>query len=215
MPLDINKVKLPYTPREIVEREYPKFWKLANECEPILRSWQETVVDLLPNYKKGLPSSESTMKTNEQKLTLLNYFKLRIVYSMASTIWEQINEWGRELANDTNNNGCKLEIQDNLQNLYEHIISFRKEIITDDVTGYFRLIHTVDIIRRSYISPIPVVSTGNGRRHRYDAGITRPIKDGELKSLVKVTYKCTDDPTEPNINGFMDTPEDNKLVRIY
>lgn len=209
MPLKIDDIEIAYTPREIVEKDYRKFWDLADKCRPILRGWQEIVVDLLPSYKKGLPSSESAMKTNEQKLTLLNYLKLRTVYSMASTIWEKINEWGRDLAADTTDKGRKLKIQDDLQDVYKHITSFQKEIITDDVTGYFRLIHMVDII-----GPIPVISIVKGAYY-YDADITVPIEDGKLKSLLKVAYECTDDPTEPDINGFMDTPKDNEPIRIY
>lgn len=207
----IAKGKVPYTRREDIEYGYPDFWNKANECVPILKDWQEKVLEILPQYKNRLPSCCKELKTNEQKLSLLNYIKLRSVYSMASSLMKTIDLLGHDLSDVTQKKDeeviCK-RFQE-FQNMYNHIIGFRSEIITDDVAGFFRLYDAI-VNKLGYRYDFSVIQIKINHAIWSYRDIIGHIRGNGLQyfELSRDAYECTDDPTMSDIKGFMMRPED-------
>ena len=209
---NIKKIaRRPYTPREIIEDEFPEMFETGTGCLYELVRWQEKVVDLLPSYKKQVVDSQYNRETKEAQAHLQNYLKLRSLYGFACKIAEQVNQRCRELADRGEN-----QKENALAHLFE---AFGKvdfdDIVQDDQEGFHKLEQTVEGFKKdaelfSQIACSKVV----GMWTFYD--IVTPLKNGKSPSdsLWEAAIGSTD-PTKPNIGGLMESEEDNRMDRMY
>lgn len=129
---DLGK-RRPYTYKEIVEIDYPEIWDLAQSCLQITKAWQEMTVDLMPLFKK--------------RSTLLNYLKVRSLYSFASYIAEQVNHLCHQLAfcaNEQDQEGvdhAKIALVD-LFDAFGKLDAF--DIALDNIDGFLKLEQDVE-----------------------------------------------------------------------
>lgn len=201
-----NIGKLPYTYKEIVQKEYPDFWNAASECGHVLEEWQNLIVKLLPIHKEQLPKSFDELENKESQTIMLNYLKLRSIYSLAEMLWEQINKLCHELAVE-NNEGKRRDVENTKIKL---IATFEKidsipiiEIVEDFIKGFDKLHQEISnfdfvVLPMRYSDICGIV---------YNKGI-------QEESLWESALN-SQDPTEPDITDFMETPDDNKLIRMY
>lgn len=197
-------VSRPYTPREIMEDEYPEMFETGKCCLCELVRLQEKVVELLPSNKKQVADSQNNRGTTEAQAHLLNYLKLRSLYGFACKIAEQVNLRCRKLAVRDEGQEDKEIAQ---AKLYEAIgkVDF-DDIVQDDKEGFRKLEQAVecfgDII---YVmdcwSFLDIVGTLNNGGSSLD-----DLWRSAIESL---------DPTKPNIGGLMESEEDNRMVRVY
>lgn len=107
MALKLKKgVKIPinvcYTLAEIMDHEFPELWRRSNEAFDRLKGIQGELLKLLPDAKESLPDSFEKLKIEQHKL--LNYIRLRTLYSFAEMVAKKIDEQCRALANKENKN---------------------------------------------------------------------------------------------------------------
>jgi len=213
---NIKKIaRRPYTPREIVEDEYPEMFETGKGCLCELEKLQEKVVELLPSYKKQVADSQNNRGTKEAQAHLLNYLKLRSLYSFACKIAEQVNLRCRKLAVRDEDQEDK-EIA--LAKLYE---AFGKvdfdDIVQDDKEGSRKLEQAVESFGDiTYFESFGDITYFNVMDCWSFHDIVGTLNDEEtsLDDLWRSAIESLD-PTKPNIGGLMESEEDNRMVRVY
>ena len=201
-----KNVRRPYTPREIVEDEYPEMFETGKGCLCELEKLQEKVVELLPSYKKQVTDCQNNRGTKEAQAHLLNYLKLRSLYSFACKIAEQVNLRCRNLA------VCDEDQEEKEIVLAKSYEAFGKvdfdDIVQDDKEGFRKLEQAVesfgkrtDFMVMECWSFLDIVGTLNNGGSSLD-----DLWRSAIESL---------DPTKPNIGGLMESEEDNRMVRVY
>lgn len=202
---DLDK-RLPYTYKEIVEIDYPEIWDLAQRCVQITEAWQEMTVELMPLFKKHS--------------TLLNYLKVRSLYSFAYYIVNQVNRLCHELASCDNE-----QDQDGVDNariaLADLFEAFGKvdviDIAQDNIKGFHKLEQAVESFGERTDFHVMDCYSKEGRHSTWSfLDIAGTLKNGESSydSLWEAANNSPD-PTKPNISGLMESEEDNKMIRIY
>ena len=191
---DLGKKK-PYTYKGIIEINYPDIWELAHKCLAVLENWQNMLVELLPDHKGLVP----------------DYLKLRSLYALADYTWERINLYCHQMAYSANNQD-QSGIDENRESLYGLFDAFANvdiiDIIEDGETGFQKLEQAVS-------------GFGNGTDFYVLAG----YRFSDIVGIVKnqgwnndglcTTVKEDTIPSGTNLGGFMDSEEDNKMIRIY
>lgn len=201
-----KNVRRPYTPREIVEDEYPEMFETGKGCLCELEKLQEKVVELLPSNKKQVTDSQNNRGTKEAQAHLLNYLKLRSLYSFACKIDEQVNLRCRNLA------VCDEDQEEKEIVLAKSYEAFGKvdfgDIVQDDKEGFRKLVQAVksfgkrtDFMVMECWSFLDIVGTLNNGGSSLD-----DLWKSAIDSL---------DPTKHNIGGLMESEEDNRMVRVY
>ena len=85
---DLGK-REPYTYKEIVEMDYPDYWKAANDSVLRADAIQEMMGKALPIFHDHLPADTEKWGSEKAKNLLLNYLKLRSLYGFGHYIWEK------------------------------------------------------------------------------------------------------------------------------
>ena len=202
---DLDK-RLPYTYKEIVEIDYPEIWDLAQRCLQIAEAWQEMTVELMPLFKK--------------RSMLLNYLKMRSLYSFAHYIGKQVNRLCHELASCDNE-----QDQDGVDNakiaLADLFEAFGKvdalDIAQDNTEGFRKLEQAVEGFGERTDFHVMDCYSKEGRHSTWSfLDIAGTLKNGESSydSLWEAVNNSPD-PTKPDIDGLMESEEDKKLVRMY
>ena len=202
---DLGK-RLPYTYKEIVEIDHPEIWDLAQRCLQITEAWQEMTVELMPLFKK--------------RTMLLNYLKVRSLYGFAHYIGKQVNRLCHELASCDNE-----QDQDGVDNakiaLADLFEAFGKvdalDIAKDSVEGFRKLEQAIEGFGERTDFHVMDCYSKEGRHSTWSfLDITGTLKKGESSydSLWEAAINSPD-PTKPDIDGLMESEEDNKLVRMY
>ena len=202
---NIKKIaRRPSTPREIVEDEYPEMFETGKGCLCELEKLQEKVVELLPSYKKQVADSQNNRGTKEAQALLLNYLKLRSLYSFACKIAEQVNLRCRNLA------VCDEDQEEKEIVLAKSYEAFGKvdfdDIVQDDKEGFRKLEQAVE----SFGDIIYVMDCWSF----HDIVGTLNNGGSSLDDLWRSAIESLD-PTKPNIGGLMESEEDNRMVRVY
>lgn len=196
--LTINSIRkrLPYTYKEIVEFYYPEIWDLAQRCLKISEAWQEMSVELMPPLKR--------------RSLLLDYLKVRSLYRFAHYIGKQVNRFCHELAsceNEQDDDGvdnAKIKLAELFENLGK---VDALAIAKDNTDGFHKLEQAIEGFGITVLHVMPNWSFKD---------IAGNLKNGESSydSLWAVAINSPD-PTKPDIDGLMESEEDNKPVRMY
>ena len=196
----------PYTYKEIVELNYPEIWDLAQRTLQIAEAWQEMTVEMMPIFKK--------------RSTLLNYLKVRSLYSLAYYIADEVNRLCHQLAL------CDYEQdRDGVDNaniaLADLFEAFGKvdviDIVQDNTEGFHKLEQVVEGFGERTDFHVMDCYSNEGRHSTWSfLDIVGTLKNGNSSydSLWEAANNSSD-PTKPNIAGLMTSEEDDKLIRMY
>lgn len=211
---DLGKRK-PYTYKEIVEIDYPDYWKAANESVWRADAIQEMMGKVLPIFHDHLPADTEMWGSEKAKILLVNYLKLRSLYGFGHYIWETANRLCHNLgksSNDGDYDGAE-KAKTDLRALFETINKVDvADIVQDQETGFEKLKQALG--RTDF--HVMAGRTSEGLRTTWsfgdivgtleNCGFTDNLWTAALNSAV---------PTEPDIAGLMESDEDNKTVRMY
>ena len=189
--------KMPYTYKEIVEINYPEIWDLAQRCLKISEVWQEMSVEL--------------MQTLKRRSLLLDYLKVRSLYGYADYIGKQVNLLCHELASCENKqdhdgvNNAKIKLAELFEN-FGKVDAL--DIAQDNTDGFRKLEQAIEGFGKK--ADFPVMPNWSFQ------DIVGALKNGDsyYDSLWE-TASNSPDPTQPDIDGLMESEEDNKPVRMY
>lgn len=131
----------PHTFKEIMEEEQQDLWLQATESVKKLIEMQKRVVELLPEYRKQLPSSFKELEDSNAQSALKTHIRLRSLYALSEKIWEKIEKECKTLANcSVNGSSEERDAQEVLQATLTAIEEFPFDsIIEDNVTGLLRI----------------------------------------------------------------------------
>lgn len=215
---DLGKRK-PYTYKEIVEIDYPDYWKAANESVWRADAIQKMMGKVLPIFHDHLPADTEKWGSEKAKNILLNYLKLRTLYGFGHYIWEKANRLCHELAkssNDGDYDGAE-KAKTGLKALFETINKVDvADIVQDQETGFEKLKQALG--RTDFHVMRGLDSEGQYANWSFD-DIVGTLENCEkaiesYKNLWTVALNSAV-PTEPDIAGLMESDEDNKTVRMY
>ena len=234
---DLGKRK-PYTYKEIVEIDYPDYWKAANDSVLRADAIQEMMGKALPIFHDHLPVDTEKWGLEKAKNLLVNYLKLRSLYGFGHFIWKKANLLCHELAkssNDGDYDGVE-KAKTDLIALFETIDKVDVlDIVQDQETGFEKL---KQALGDTYIH-VMAGRTSDGRSSKWSFDdIVGTLEYYETASIAidpmpLLTIPRRDDmaieaynnlwvvalnsavPTEPDIAGLMESDEDNKTVRMY
>ena len=98
-------------------------------------------MELLPEYRKQLPSSFKGLDDSNAQSALKNHIRLRSLYTLTEMIWEKIEEECKVLANCPGHNDSEeRDAQEVLQTTLTAVEEFPFDsIIDDNVTGLHRI----------------------------------------------------------------------------
>ena len=143
-----------HTRRELIEDYYPELWESANGCVSKLKELQNRCVERLPFSKAQLPNNYVGLQEMEAQVWLLEYIYLRSLYAFANEMWTMIDKRCRDLA-DAKNNGDYRDIDDKEQALSTILEAVSKipfeELISNQITDFYRLVSIVDHIDKNRI----------------------------------------------------------------
>lgn len=127
----------PHTFKEIMEEEQQDLWLQATESVKKLIEMQKRVVELLPEYRKQLPSSFKELEDSNAQSALKTHIRLRSLYALSEKIWEKIEKECKTLANcSVNGSSEERDAQEVLQSTLTAVEEFPFDSIIDDsVTG--------------------------------------------------------------------------------
>ncbi len=237
---DLGKRK-PYTYKEIVELDYPDYWKAANESVLRADAVQEMMGKALPIFHDHLPADTEKWGSEKAKNILLNYLKMRTLCGFGHNIWEKANRLCHELAkssNDGDYDGVE-KAKTDLRALFETINKVDVlDIVQDQETGFEKLKQALG--RTDFHVMRGLDSEGQYANWSFGdiVGTLEYLENCEKSSIAidpnpSPTCPSRDDmaiedynnlwtvalnsavPTEPDIAGLMESDEDNKTVRMY
>jgi hypothetical protein len=228
----------PYTYKEIVEIDYPDYWKAANESVLRADAIQEMMGKVLPIFHDHLPADTEKWKSEKAKNLLVNYLKLRTLYGFGHYIWETANRLCHELGKSSND-GDYIGVEKaktGLKALFETINKVDvADIVQDQETGFEKL---KQALGDTYIH-VMAGRSSDGRSSTWSfRDIVGTLEYYETASIAidpmpLPTIPRRDDmaieaynnlwvvalnsavPTEPDIAGLMESEEDDKTVRMY
>lgn len=211
---DLGKRK-PYTYKEIVEMDYPDYWKAANDSVLRADAIQEMMGKALPIFHDHLPADTEKWGSEKAKNLLVNYLKLRSLYGFGYYIWKEANRLCHELAkssNDGDYDGVE-KAKTGLKALFETINKVDVlDIVQDQETGFEKL---KQALGDTYIHVMRGLDS-EGQYANWSFGdIVGTLDECGFTDNLWVVALNSAVPTEPDIAGLMESDEDNKTVRMY
>ncbi|MBR6892946.1 MAG: hypothetical protein IKN15_06895 [Bacteroidaceae bacterium] len=199
--------RMPYTKREILQKEYPAFWDGANELVRILRELQNLLVELLPLYKQKLSNTESLDDNNSQTI-FLNYIKYRILYAFAETVWKKTEQHCTDIVTKPNDNdSAKAALIHALEVFDSYSLM---DIVDNDENGYKTMNEMIEMYEPHLV--FHVLSLGRWEYHDIITIIQScGLKSEQCERLWKDAI-ADPDPKEASIGEFRD---DDEMIRIY
>lgn len=234
---DLGKRK-PYTYKEIVEIDFPDYWKAANDSVLRADAVQQMMGKALPIFHDHLPADTEKWGSEKAKNLLLNYLKLRSLYGFGHYIWEKANRLCHELAKSSNDGDYDSveKAKTGLKALFETINKVDVlDIVQDQETGFEKLKQALGQTDFHVMAG----RTSEGLHTTWSFGdIVGTLENCEDASIAidpmpLPTIPRRDDmaiesynnlwtvalnsavSTEPDIAGLMESDEDNKTVRMY
>ena len=210
-----NHKKLPYTYKEILQQKYPQFWGGANESVRILKEVQKFVLESLPDIRKIKSCSFEQLKEHKEiQLFFLNYLNLRSIYGLAYKIWNLIDSQCRNLAkaaNAADKEGVQIA-QEALISEMSFVETLMKSfnLFADLENGFYKLGELVN--DAPFKIDFLVLAEGSWMYSDIMGIVNNQgvVNEDLWNSSVK-----DNDPTETNVIGLMESPEDEKTVRMY
>lgn len=209
MGLKIDKnIKLAYTLRQKMELDQEDLWLQATESVKKLTEVQKRVVELLPEYRKQLPSSFKGLEDSNAQSALKNYIRLRSLYALTEKIWEKIEEECKALAECS---GQDVSEERDAQELLQATLTAVEEfpfdsIIDDNVTGLHRI---NDELKAKF-------------KERLDFGVYMNWSFRDIIGTInnygikyEQLWKTVVDSQDPESSNLKDLLDDDTMVRVY
>jgi hypothetical protein len=205
--IDRNIKLAPHTLREIMEVEQRDLWLQAKESVKKLTEVQKRVVELLPEYRKQLPSSFKGLEDSNAQSALKNHIRLRSLYALSEMIWEKIEEECKALANCPGHNDSEeRDAQEVLQTTLTAVEEFPFDsIIDDNVTGLLRFNDELKIKFKERL-------LGVYKNWSFD-DIIGAINNYGIR--YEQLWKSAIDSQDPENSNLKDLLDDDTMVRIY
>ncbi len=185
----------------------PDLWLQATESVKKLTEVQKRVVELLPEYRKQLPSNFEGMEDHNAQSALKNHIRLRSLYALTEKIWEKIEEECKALAECSGHNDSEeRDAQEVLQATLTAVEEFPFDsIIDDNVTGLQRINELKDKFKERL--DFGVYTNWSFR----DIIVT--INNHGIKH--EQLWKSVVDSQDPDSSNLKDLLDDDTMVRIY
>ena len=205
--IDRNIKLAPHTLREIMEVEQRDLWLQATESVKKLTEVQKRVVELLPEYRKQLPSNFEGLDDSNAQSALKNHIRLRSLYALTEMIWEKIEEECKVLANCSGHNDSEeRDAQEVLQATLTAVEEFPFDsIIDDNVTGLLRFNDELKIKFKERLLGVyknwsfdDIIGTINNHGMKYEQ-----------------LWKAAIDSHDPESSNLKDLLDDDTMVRVY
>ena len=197
----------PHTLKEIMEVDQQDLWLQATESVKKLTEVQKRVVELLPEYRKQLPSSFKGLDDSNAQSALKNHIRLRSLYTLTEMIWEKIEEECKALANCS---GHDVEEERDSQEVLQATLKAVEEfpfdsIIDDNVTGLLRFNDELKIKFKERLLGVyknwsfrDIIGTINNYGIKYEQ-----------------LWKTVVDSQDPESSNLKDLLDDDTMVRVY
>lgn len=210
--LVINKnTKLAYTYRDIMELEFQQLWEESQKYVEHLTQVQTKVVGMLPKYKSLLPDEFAKLQEKEAQMNLLDYIRLKSIYTFADEAFKVLDKLCHDLADAENaqdqegieSNSLKIEALCKIQ---------LDDFISDDVTGLQRLNEKLQKLKEQSIISDWIVFNNKGRTWSF-GDIVGTI-DNQGLSHEGLWQEAINDslPEGVSIGTLLDSDE---MIRIY
>lgn len=203
----------PYTYKEIVEMDFPDFWRGATEVIRIARELQNIALELLPECRKLLPLNYDQLKEQKAKQgVLLYYLMLRSTYAFAHKIGKLTNNYCHNLAKAKLTNDVD-QVEASKKELvvlmtFVGKVSESSAFLTEKENGFDMLEKLIDTY-----SPKLHFSVLHNWSYRDITGTIHA--NGILSESLWQTVLEDDVPTDVNVEGLMERADDNELVVMY
>lgn len=211
---DLGKRK-PYTYKEIVEIDFPDYWKAANDSVLRADAIQEMMGKVLHIFHDHLPADTEKWGLEKAKNLLVNYLKLRTLYGFGHYIWKTANWLCHNLGKSSNDGDYDSveKAKTDLRALFETINKVDvADIVQDQETGFEKLKQALG--RTDF--HVMAGRTSDGRSSTWSFGdIVGTLEECGFTDNLWAAALNSAVPTEPDIAGLMESDEDNKLVRMY
>lgn len=212
MALQINRnTKSAYTYRDIMELEFQQLWEGAQKYMEHLTQVQTKVVEMLPKYKSLLPDEFAKLKGKEAQMNLLDYIRLKSIYTFADEAFNVLDKLCHDLVVAENaqdqegidSNSFKIEALCKIQ---------LDDLISDEVTGFQRLCEKWQDLRKESIITDWIVFNNKGRTWSF-GDIVGTINSYDLfnESLWRDATQ-NKDPEAVSVGKLLDSDE---MIRIY
>lgn len=190
-----------------MEVDQQDLWLQATESVKKLTEVQKRVVELLPEYRKQLPSSFKGLDDSNAQSALKNHIRLRSLYTLTEMIWEKIEEECKALANCS---GHDVEEERDAQEVLQATLTAVEEfpfdsIIDDNVTGLLRF---NDELKAKFNERL----LGVYKNWSFD-DIIGTINRYGIK--YEQLWKSAIDSQDPKSVNLKDLLDDDTMVRIY
>lgn len=199
----------PRTPREIMETEQEDLWSQATECVKKLSEIQTRIVELLPEYRKQLPSSFKEMEDSHAQYALANHIRLRSLYSLSETLCHLIEKRCEDLAKHSDHyDSEERETEEALQATIDASTEFPFDSIIDDKdSGLLR----INDFRKNVFE------------ERLDFGVYYPnCRFSDIIGVIigrglldEWLWKSVDESQDPESSNIKELLDDDKMVRVY
>ena len=210
--LVINKNTKPaYTYRDIMELEFQQLWEGAQKYMEHLTQVQTKVVEMLPKYKSLLPDEFAKLKGKEAQMNLLDYIRLKSIYTFADEAFNVLDKLCHDLVVAENaqdqegieSNSFKIEALCKIQ---------LDDLISDEVTVFQRLCAKWQDLRKESIITDWIVFNNKGRNWSF-GDIVGKINSYDLfnESLWRDATQNID-PEAVSVGKLLDSDE---MIRIY
>ena len=209
---DMDKIGgIAYDPVSIIHDNYPEIWNSARECVCALIEWQNAVVELLPVFQEEMPDSFEKLEDIKAQIVLLNYIKLRSIYSLSERMWKTIDNSCRNLAEShrSMDEDSIEKFKGELDRVFDIIESFPfKNIAEDNASGFFRLDQSIMRYKDNNGAKDFVVFPKDGRYSDISGAM---IRTGVRNMYLWEMAVNSQDPEKPSITGLMEAPKDGSL----
>ena len=190
-----------------MEVDQQDLWLQATESVKKLTEVQKRVVELLPEYRKQLPSNFEGLDDSNAQSALKNHIRLRSLYTLTEMIWEKIEEECKTLANCS---GHDVEEERDAQEVLQATLKAIEEfpfdsIIDDNVTGLLRF---NDELKAKFNERLLGVYTNWGFDDIIGTINNHGIKHEQL-------WKSVVDSQDPDSSNLKDLLDDDTMVRVY
>ena len=190
-----------------MEVEQRDLWLQAKESVKKLTEVQKRVVELLPEYRKQLPSSFKGLEDSNAQSALKSHIRLRSLYALTKMIWEKIEEECKALANCSGHDVSEeRDAQEVLQATLTAVEEFPFDsIIDDNVTG----LHRINELKDKF-------------KERLDFGVYMNWSFRDIIGAInnygiryEQLWKSAIDSQDPENSNLKDLLDDDTMVRIY
>lgn len=125
-----------YTYSEIMEQDYNQLWCESQKYVEHLTLAQENIVKMMPEYKTLLPNKYESLQDKKAQINLLNYIRLRSIYTFADKAFKVLDTLCKDLVNAEGDDIGIMDVSSKIEALFHISLD---DFITDEVTGFMRL----------------------------------------------------------------------------